>query len=65
MSQPNITPLEQGQDCCQCPFCHKTLQMPYPFCQACGAEIRRCPVCGKVLPQDVEECDRCAESAAS
>lgn len=60
MNSPNAnTPLKTEAECCRCPFCDQTMEMPYPFCQACGAELRRCPVCGSVLPQDTDTCAHC------
>ncbi len=54
---------EISKGTCHCPFCDNTLEMPYPFCQACGAELRICPVCGQPLPQDAQVCPHCAETA--
>ncbi len=45
---------------CHCPFCDQSMDMPYPFCQACGAEIMYCPTCGQPLPRDAEGCPHCA-----
>lgn len=50
----------QEQHLCRCPFCDNAVRMPYPFCQACGAELRYCPRCGQPLAQDAQVCPHCA-----
>ena len=52
---------EARKGTCCCPFCDSALEMPYPFCQACGSELRYCPECGQLLPKDAESCPHCAE----
>jgi hypothetical protein len=49
--------------CCRCPFCDYAMEMPYPFCQVCGAEICYCEVCGQPLPKDADHCPHCAGEA--
>lgn len=39
------------------------MEMPFPFCQACGVELRYCPVCGEPLPKESDVCSHCAEGA--
>jgi len=57
----HIEPIEQaGQAQCRCPFCDNALQMPYPFCQACGAEVHLCGICGRPLPRNAESCPHCS-----
>lgn len=51
----------EEKDACHCPFCDHALEMPYPFCRACGAELRYCPVCGQPLPKDANACSYCAD----
>lgn len=51
----------EEKDACHCPFCDHALEMPYPFCRACGAELRYCPVCGQPLPKDADACSYCAD----
>jgi hypothetical protein len=51
---------EKGSCCC--PFCDYAMEMPYPFCQACGVELRYCSECGQPLPKDAETCPHCAET---
>lgn len=46
---------------CACPFCDSSLEMPFPFCQACGSQIVYCDVCGEPLPQGAGDCPHCAE----
>ncbi len=44
---------------CHCPFCDNALVMPYPFCEACGAQIEYCSECHQAIPQDAEVCPNC------
>ncbi len=53
---------EKETVCCRCPFCDQAMEMPFPFCQDCGAELRYCPACGQVLPQDAQICPNCSTS---
>ena len=53
---------EEPQGGCGCPFCDDAMEMPYPFCQACGSQIVYCDLCGEPLPQGAEACAHCAES---
>ncbi len=55
------TKAKEGQDSCRCPFCDNAMEMPYPFCQACGSEIEYCEACGQPLPAGAEFCPYCAE----
>ena len=62
MGRPNVAENEKTDaGDCHCPFCDSSLEMPFPFCQACGAALRYCPVCGQPLAEDVEDCPHCAE----
>jgi len=56
-------PEEKEAGRCKCPFCDQSTEMPYPFCQVCGAELRFCPICGQPLPQDAEACAHCGGEA--
>jgi predicted amidophosphoribosyltransferase len=61
MDHPDTdTRKEEGKTVCCCPFCDNALEMPFPFCQACGAKLEYCPVCGEPLPADSETCPHCA-----
>lgn len=44
---------------CQCPFCDSPMEATYPFCKACGREIRRCSKCGRVLAPHEKFCPNC------
>ncbi|MFQ5834634.1 MAG: zinc ribbon domain-containing protein [bacterium] len=44
---------------CICPYCDASLSKPFPFCQACGKEVRFCSQCGKVLPGQTFVCPHC------
>jgi len=62
MERRGDAPVEQPeQESCRCPFCENAVVMPYPFCQACGAEIRYCPRCRQPLARDAQVCSHCGE----
>jgi len=44
---------------CFCPFCENVLEMPAPWCRACGAEISFCVACEEPLPKDATVCPNC------
>jgi predicted amidophosphoribosyltransferase len=50
---------KKGEAPCACPFCDAPTDQAYPFCKACGKDLRRCPVCGKALAQDQDTCPEC------
>ena len=62
MDRPQVEPrAKDAPAACHCPFCDNALEMPYPYCQACGSEIEYCEACGEPLPAGADECPHCAE----
>jgi predicted amidophosphoribosyltransferase len=61
MERPKDSSEQTEEACCRCPFCDQAMEMPYPFCRACGAELSFCQTCGQPLPQDAESCTHCSE----
>ncbi len=50
---------ELEEKACYCPYCEASMEMPLPFCRACGAVIRFCSQCNEPLPQDAQTCPNC------
>lgn len=44
---------------CRCPYCEGSTKMAFPFCVACGQELRFCPACQEPLPRDALRCSHC------
>ncbi len=63
MENETIVSQQKTESGCRCPFCDQSMEMPFPFCQACGTELRYCPECGQPLPQDANTCSHCTQEA--
>lgn len=44
---------------CVCPFCDAETKPAFPFCQACGKNLRFCVACGQPLPEAAHYCLHC------
>lgn len=44
---------------CVCPFCENVVEMPAPWCSACGAQISYCIECKAPLQQEATVCANC------
>lgn len=51
--------VRQKDSPCACPYCDVTGEDLYPFCSACGANLRPCPVCEKPIGKAKTVCPYC------